>query len=199
MKTLKMGARLVIGATLGGLAALNVNAQSVLIGSVYKASTSDAVSEAWYVNTMFDVARGDIGTGGVYGEVYGSKIRTYTTITAGDYGPDVSASDALGGTSSITLSGWNYVVAKYNYKDFVWYLNGENFTIPTTGVDLGWNSPLTSWEAFSTHVATETPPTQGRFSETNNVPDGGATGGLLALGIAGLASLRRVGFKTKGQ
>jgi hypothetical protein len=164
-------------------------ATSILIGDVYKASLTDVNSEVHYVNTLLDVAAGDLGLNGIYGETYGSKIRTYSVLNLGFYGSgEVSSSDTSSGSSSVSLSGWDFLVANYNSRQFVWFLGGGSFDIPITAVDLGWAAGLSSWQTFTAHA----PNADLRLTNPLNVPEGGSTGMLFAVGLTGLFSLRRV-------
>jgi hypothetical protein len=77
-------------------------------------------------------------------------------------------------SGSINVTGWTWLYVKYGGGAYVWYVGNLSgvISVPTDGGEFGGQSHYALYNA-------------------TNVPDGGATLGLLGLGMLGLGYLRR--------
>lgn len=146
---------------------------SYYIGSVVKATPSDAPAQVSYINALLDLSPGDtLAAGG-------------KTYTAGGFDcagcDDATVTGAIkdeapfADLTNLDLSSWTYLFLKLGDQGHVWYVAGQDDV--TLKAKFGKGLGLSHFSLYN--------PT------TTTVPDGGATLGLLGLGMVGLGFLRR--------
>ena len=191
-----------IGLTCGlGLVLTAANAHAVTVLAVGDADpyylgavdpgTGSPATEAALLNTLLTLAVDPLPDSGytlIDGRNYNRSDNTLCG-TLNNTCPEATAVGSIGDSegdiqsTGIDVTNWTYLKGKYGDTMFVWYVADINDTvnIPTTagagGSGVGSGGGLSHWLLFN-----GTPTT---------VPDGGATLGLLGLGMLGLGYLRR--------
>jgi hypothetical protein len=132
----KFAALVVVGT---GLLALSAQA-SIVVGTIKKGTPDSEVKETEHVNYLLLTGQGITrsGTGSDQKNTYDrwdTVVPIHPITVTGVQHP---VSDGL------TITGWEYVLAKYGGEDgggdVVWYLGGASFTIPGTSADFWVNS-----------------------------------------------------------
>jgi hypothetical protein len=147
------------------------------IGSIDDGVPSGAADEVNYVNSLLDKAAGSGDSPCLYDadEVCNREGSTVNTAGFADAVAPVVKEEPTDGTVDVT--GYQYLLAKYGagggeQSSFVWYVG-----------NLSGNQTIANLQALS-HISL--------FNQGGTtVPDGGATLGLLGLGMLGLGYLRR--------
>jgi hypothetical protein len=157
--------------------ALSISDPNV-VGTVEDAVPFGDAERLLYTNTLLglDAPAGPVTIPAVGGE-------TYTKVQ--DLGSgSVTSTGSLSGTGSTTVSGYEYVLVKYdgpNAGAVLFYLGGASFVLPSTSDQLfpngscGANCGISGWTAYN----------------PMSVPDGGSTVTLLGSVLLGLGMLRR--------
>jgi hypothetical protein len=144
-----------IGLGVGAAYADTINLSSPsYVGQVHTGTPSSESDEVTYINNLISVGAGLSST--IDGHTYtrSSNTGTYpTAVFAGntgncDYPDDCSA-------SSIDVSGYDYLLAKYGTDDYVWYVADlGTIDIPTS---LGRAAGLSHWTLFDPSGAPPVP------------------------------------------
>jgi len=143
------------------------------LGQVVNGAPADPVSEATYINSLRALAPGaaavpcSLAAGETcdrIGSTLAGAAALPAAVSAGDFREDPT-------DGSINVTGFQWLLAKYGGESLVWYVGGLSGiqTVPTAALS---------------HMSLYNP-------GTVTVPDGGATLGLLGLGMLGLGYLRR--------
>lgn len=154
-----------------------------VVGTVTDGAPSSIADEVIYANTLLGLAANVTTT--IDGELY----KTSST----DYVGSVSATGAVKKNTtdagfSLTVSGFEYVLAKYdglNGGSVLFYLGGGSMTLPGTSEPLWVNTAgngygISHWTGFG--PSTPPPP---------SVPDAGSTLAMIGLAMTGLGVARR--------
>lgn len=160
--------------------AITINDPDV-VGIIVSGEPASIANEADWVNQLLALGANAVNVPSVPA---GHLLSTSST----DYNGSVSAVGAFkinNGDAgfSLNVSGYQYVLAKYNGPnggDVVYYLNGAAFTLPGNS-DLLWENRSGQGYAISHWTG---------FGRTENVPDGGATITLLGMALAGVGFVR---------
>jgi hypothetical protein len=157
--------------------ALSISDPNV-VGTVVDAVPFGDADRILYANTLLGLADGATD------QLIGTE--TYTKNTDGGSG-SVSSSGSLAGTGLATISGYEYVLVKYdgpNAGAILFYLGGASFNLPSTGAGIfnsgacGANCGISGWTAYNA-------------VPYNAVPDGGSTVTLLGTALVAFGMLRR--------
>lgn len=163
------------------------------LGSIDPGSPADASAEAGYITTLVGLSPSAIGTIDLSVPLSGPNFRIYDRYLADPAAsyPAATATGALSGlspASSVDVTGWTYLLAKYGDTSYVWYLGGlsgvQSVPLNEPGVIPGTGTP-------SVNVGTQGQSHYSLFNQAPRVPDGGSTIALLGLGLALLAIARR--------
>jgi hypothetical protein len=177
LKKLILGGMLAAGVSSSAFA-ITLNDPGV-VGTVTDGAPADTDSEVVYVNTLLSLAANVTTT--IDGELYKTSSTDYTGSVSATGAVKMNTTDA---GFSLTVSGYTYVLAKYdgnNGGSVLWYLNGATFTLPETSEPL-WTNPggegygISHWTGFG-----GTPP---------SVPDAGSSLALIGVAMAGLGFMR---------
>jgi VPDSG-CTERM motif len=185
MKKLLIPATCVLALALGvtnAAAAPISTADDNYLGSIDPGAPADSSDEVAYINHLISLGLGATDT-----EVIDGKSHFFTRSdepcvpgpcpAASETGAD--SNNATSGDETIDASGFTYLLVKFGDESHVWYIPDLE---DATDVDIpsqlsGPGTGASHWSAYN--------PT------TTTTPDGGATLGLLGLGILGLGYLRR--------
>ncbi len=156
------------------------------IGKVDPSQPANEASQAGYINYLLDMGTGTTSA---------SKMYTRSALACGDTIEcvDVTATGAdrinhdpdkniIADLTNLDLSSWTYLLAKHGTASYVWYVAGQKDVTLLEKHSPVEKRGLSHFTLFN--PITLTPDTQ-------TVPDGGATLGLLGLGMVGLGYLRR--------
>ena len=158
------------------LGAANADALTIgdvrYLGQIDDGAPADATSEASYINSLLDLAAGAAAAPCTLAASEDCDRINSTLSTVGKADAVAAGAvkeDPTDGTVSVT--GFQWLLAKYGGESLVWYVGdlSGNQSVPTAGLS---------------HLSLYNP-------GTTQVPDGGATLGLLGLGLLGLGYVRR--------
>ena len=176
-----------------GLGATSVDALTLTIGgdgyigNIVDGIPSNETLEAGYINNLITLAPGTsattIGTESyntIDGQVNCVTLPCPTATSAGSFKWEV---DEDGPAGNILITGWTYVLAKYDASQpgagaYVWYLPLVGDTVVTLPPTSPGGYELSHYTLF-------------KSGQPQTIPDGGATLGLLGLAMLGLGYLRR--------
>lgn len=153
----------------------NWDGSTGMVGTIRSGEPADPAFEADYANWLLGLAS-NVETTHDFGGAEGSH--TFKT-SAVDFDGTVSDGQQFDGTSG---SGWDWVLAKYdgpNGGDVLWYVGGAAFTLPGTSLGL-WTNDAGQGYGISHWTG---------FGGSTNVPDGGMTAVLLALGLTAIGAV----------
>lgn len=174
------GAVLALGMSSSAFA-LSINDPGV-VGTVTDGAPSSIADETIYVNTLLGLAANVTQTIG--GELYKTSSTDYSGTVAESGAFKMNTTDA---GFSLTVSGYDYVLAKYdglNGGSVLFYVGGGSITLPETSESL-WVNPASNGYGIShwTGFGPGTPPP--------SVPDAGSTLAMVGAAIGSLGFLRR--------
>jgi hypothetical protein len=135
-----------LGLGVGAAYADTINlSSSSYVGQVNKGTPSSEADEVTYINNLISVAAGNSAT--IDGRTYTRSSNTAAYPTAVFLGNTGNCDyPAKCGASSIDVSGYDYLLAKYGTDDYVWYVAGLDMVdIPTS---LGRAAGLSHWTLF---------------------------------------------------
>jgi hypothetical protein len=155
----------------------NMDGSTGVVGTIRSGEPASIADEVAYANWL-------LGLGADVTDVhnFGNPQDPYTFKTSLIvYNGSVSAIGAMQDDQNLSGSGWMYVLAKYdgpNGGDVLWYVGGAAFTLPDDSFGLWVNKAgegyaLSHWTGFG----------------STQVPDGGMTALLLALGLAAITAV----------
>ena len=142
-----------------------------LVGKIDPGTPANLANEVTYINTLLGLGS-NVSNQSIGGRLY--------STTAYDFTGTVTTTGALDYPDNPPISGptgFTYVLGKYGNDSYVWFVGGQDFTMPSTVAGSG---GLSHWAAFT--------PTG---NNTPGVPDSGSTLVLLGLALTGAAFLRR--------
>ena len=157
--------------------AVTINDDNYL-GSLANATPSDSASQITYINHLIGMAVNTTQTDPPTNLPGNNTNFTRSDEPCSDFGGCPAATAGISDqapSANINVTGWTWLYVKYGGGAHVWYVGNLSGSIPVPldGGALGGQS----------HYAL--------YNLTTQVPDGGATLGLLGLGMLGLGYLRR--------
>ena len=172
-----------LGATSADALTLSVG-DAYYVGNIVDGIPSSPTLEAGYINNLITLAPGTAATT-IGTESYNTVGATLNCVTLPC--PTATSAGALkddtGPFGSITITGWTYILAKYDADKpgagaYVWYLPLVGDTVVTLPATSPGGFDLSHYTLF-------------KSGQPQTIPDGGATLGLLGLAMLGLGYLRR--------
>lgn len=166
--------------------ALSINDPGI-VGTVTDGAPASIADEVIYVNTLLGLGANVTQT--IAGELYKTSSTDYAGTVSADGAVKKNTTDA---GFSMTVSGFEYVLAKYdglNGGSILFYLDGATFTLPGTSEPLWANNAgngygISHWTGFGpTDDDDDNPPP--------SVPDAGSTLALVGMAMTGLGLMRR--------
>jgi hypothetical protein len=160
--------------------AISINDPGV-VGTIERSAPADLASEAGYINQLLSM-----GASAVFTEVLSGPDRIFRTSST-DYNGSVDPAGAVQLNAELSLgvpnpaftlsvTGFEYVIAKYGSASVVWFLGGADFTLPSNSGALFDGNGISHWSGFG---------------PITNAPDAGTSVLLLGAGLLGIGALRR--------
>jgi hypothetical protein len=155
--------------------AVTINDDNYL-GSVSPGTPSSSAAQITYINWLIGMA---VNTTDPPPPTPGDNVFVRSDEPCGDLGGCPLATDGISDqtpSGTVNVTGWEWLYVKYGGDAHVWYVGNlsGNISVPLS------NTGGQGQSHYALYNAT-----------TTQVPDGGATLGLLGLGMLGLGYLRR--------